>query len=277
MSQTHPEPLLEATGERLIPGHTDILTYWDHLYRYKFALQFVGGKRVLDVACGEGYGTCALRDVAGASSVLGVDCSPDACRHATEKYQIPTVCSDAASIPVEAASFDVVVSFETVEHLASPARFVEECSRLLTSTGTLIISTPNPVIYHQHLSSPNPFHCSELTESEFAELLTPSFRQITWYGQRPKHARWWQRHAVKTKGSIWLRNPATGGLIRWLTPLQIRRDFQLLPGEIVSRDAVGDIARPESRASTWVNPFTVYRRSLYQDDQPYYFLAVCRK
>ena len=80
---------LEFTGERMVPDAVDLDSqcYWEHIYRYRFASQYARGQRVLDVACGEGYGSAAL-SAAGAVSVVGVDISPDTVQHARKKYGI---------------------------------------------------------------------------------------------------------------------------------------------------------------------------------------------
>src|SRR3990172_3135768 len=92
---------LEDSGERMIPECADPVTFWEHIYRYRFAARFVRHKRVLDVACGEGYGTVGLLK-AGAESVIGVDISRDVCEHAWKKYGLDVRVGDASlRLPVE--------------------------------------------------------------------------------------------------------------------------------------------------------------------------------
>ena len=100
--------------------------------RYRFAKDFVRGKRVLDIACGEGYGAAALAK-AGASSVVGVDVSADVCDHALRKYGLDARPGDAQAIPLPDRSIDLVVSFETIEHVDDPNVFVRECARVLVN------------------------------------------------------------------------------------------------------------------------------------------------
>src|SRR5579864_1905821 len=76
---------LENSGERMVPEVSGGYTFWEHVYRYAFACRFVRGKRVLDIACGEGYGAAALMK-AGATRVVGVDISEEVCRHACNRY-----------------------------------------------------------------------------------------------------------------------------------------------------------------------------------------------
>ncbi|WP_153070309.1 class I SAM-dependent methyltransferase, partial [Escherichia coli] len=107
---------LEFTGERFMPEVAGQIAF-EHLHRYHFASRFCQGKRVLDVACGEGYGSRILSNAA--SSVVGVDISAEAVAHAQGKYargSLEFVEASAASLPLPDDSFDVVVSFETIEH-----------------------------------------------------------------------------------------------------------------------------------------------------------------
>src|SRR5437868_8858698 len=100
---------LDFTGERMVPERAGSETFWEHIYRYRFATGFVRNKRVLDIACGEGYGTAALLQ-AGAASVIGVDISADVCDHARRKYGIDARPGNALNIPLPGQSVDVVIS-----------------------------------------------------------------------------------------------------------------------------------------------------------------------
>jgi 2-polyprenyl-3-methyl-5-hydroxy-6-metoxy-1,4-benzoquinol methylase len=175
------KPSLENTGERMIPAQSDVITFWEHVHRYKFSASFVPGKDVLDIACGEGYGSAALLK-AGAKSVIGVDISADSCAHAREKYQIDARVGDAAELDLPAHSRDVIVSFETIEHVPEPEKFLTECQRILRPDGLLIISTPNSKVYNEK-SPNNPYHCSEMSEAVFTETLSRYFSLQSVYEQ----------------------------------------------------------------------------------------------
>jgi SAM-dependent methyltransferase len=180
---------MEFTGERMVPEKADKHTFWEHIYRYRFAARFVNGRQVLDVACGEGYGTAALAK-AGAAKVVGVDISPETCSYAAKKYGIETRVGNGENLPVESSSVDVVVSFETIEHVPNPKAFLDECQRILRPNGLLVISTPN----HEaaRICQPNnPFHCSELTVAEFKKLIEDRFTVQGYYSQRPFRVAWW--------------------------------------------------------------------------------------
>jgi len=173
--------MLDYTGERMVPEAADGSTFWEHVQRYRFAVPYVQGRRVLDVACGEGYGTAALA-ASGAEQVIGVDVSPEVCAHAQSKYGIDARVGSAEAIPLADASVDVVVSFETIEHLEQPEVFLNECHRVLAPGGNLVISTPNLPVYHQHTPN-NAFHHHEMTLAEFQSALSQKFQNISLYGQ----------------------------------------------------------------------------------------------
>src|SRR5437879_3140866 len=110
----------------MVPESAGTPTFWEHIYRYAFASRFVKGKRVLDIACGEGYGAAALQK-AGAAHVIGVDISESVCLHARTKYGLDARPGTAEQIPVADESVDVIVSFETIEHVPDTAHFLDEC------------------------------------------------------------------------------------------------------------------------------------------------------
>ena len=175
---------MEFTGERMVPEAADPATFWHHVYRYRFALPYCQGLEVLDVACGEGYGCASLR-TGGARRVLGVDLSADACSHARARYGVEAVAAPGDATTLPAASLDVVVSFETIEHIPSPEAFVRECARLLRPGGRLVISSPNRELYRLR-NGLNRFHCSELSEQEFLDVVGRHFDIEGRYGQYPE-------------------------------------------------------------------------------------------
>jgi 2-polyprenyl-3-methyl-5-hydroxy-6-metoxy-1,4-benzoquinol methylase/GT2 family glycosyltransferase len=175
---------LAFTGERYTTAATDEIRH-ERYHRYLFALQFCRGKVVLDIACGEGYGSALIGRVA--SSVTGVDIAGDAVRHAASNYGTDSVSfavGECADIPVADASVDVVVSFETLEHVADQHRFFREIKRVLRPEGMLVISTPNTDVYKEILTEPNPFHVKELNEAEFCSILGENFLNFRLFGQR---------------------------------------------------------------------------------------------
>jgi 2-polyprenyl-3-methyl-5-hydroxy-6-metoxy-1,4-benzoquinol methylase len=176
------EPALEYTGERMVPeANHGQLIYTEHLARYMFAAQFATGNWVLDFGSGEGYGVSILADH-GAASVSGIDISPDAVGHARKKYHhksVDFICADCLCAPFTDKSFDLITSFEVIEHLADHAGYIHEVCRLLREGGCLIISTPNIT----NSDGSNCFHLKELSLNEFIVLLQTNFKFVKMYAQ----------------------------------------------------------------------------------------------
>jgi len=178
---------LEFTGERFVPGTLGEIAH-EHWHRYAFARRFVAGRRVADVACGEGYGSALLARAAG--DVVGVDIDARTVAHATAEYRgIPNVrfvSGSAAALPLATASVDAVVSFETIEHLPRDAqpRMIAEFARVLGPDGLLLMSSPNRPQYSETRDYRNPFHEHELDRAELAALLADAFPACHWFRQR---------------------------------------------------------------------------------------------
>ena len=179
------EPL-PFTGERFVPGVKGEI-WVEHWHRYHFARRWVEGRRVLDVACGEGYGSALL--ARSAAHVTGVDVSAEAIGHARRAYSaLGNVRFESASctrLPLPDASVDVAVTFETLEHIAEQEAFVAELARVLTPDGILLLSCPNRAEYSDRRGFENPFHVKEPYRAELAQLLAARFPESVWYGQRP--------------------------------------------------------------------------------------------
>jgi ubiquinone/menaquinone biosynthesis C-methylase UbiE len=175
-------PTLPFTGERMVPGQVLEPLFREHEVRYVFASKFVRDKVVLDVACGTGIGTQHLLD-AGARSCLGLDIDRPAIGYARAVYKR---CQfeecDATSLCVSDSSMDVVVSFETIEHLRDQVKFLSECNRVLRPGGLLVCSTPNRTI--SRWAPENPYHLHEFTVAEFAQTLETIFVDVRLFGQQ---------------------------------------------------------------------------------------------
>ena len=175
---------LTFTGERFLPECAGEMVY-EHWHRYLVAQQYAKGLRVLDVASGEGYGSHLLSR--HAASVVGVDVSADAVTHAASRYAAANLTYVAAScveIPEPDASFDVIVSFETIEHITEHEAFLREVNRLLAPGGLFIISSPNRPEYSDRTGYKNEFHVKELDRAELKALLDPHFPSQRWFAQR---------------------------------------------------------------------------------------------
>ena len=186
MTPQAPSPGLPFTGERFIPGTRGEI-WVEHWHRYHFASRFAAGKRVVDAACGEGYGSALLAGVA--AHVTGADISPEAVAHARATYaaqeNLAFVEASCDRLPLGDASIDLFVTFETVEHIASQEAFVDEIARVLRPDGLLLMSCPNKLEYSDRRSFANEFHVKELYREELETLLARRFRHTHWYGQRP--------------------------------------------------------------------------------------------
>lgn len=149
--------------------------YLEHCRRYEFAKQFVSGFRCLDLACGCGYGSITLAG-AGAVSVIGMDIAEEAIAYAHEHYddkRVRFALGDGARIPVPTGSVEVVISFETIEHIREYKAFLQEIRRVLTDGGRFIVSTPNGERYVRYPGPPaNPFHIKEFTKREMSTQLS---------------------------------------------------------------------------------------------------------
>ncbi len=176
--------MLAFTGERFLPEVRGAIWY-EHWHRYAVVAPLAAGKRVLDAACGEGYGSHLLAQ--SAATVTGVDVSPEAVAHAARRYARANLAFTAGSVtrlPLADASVDLVVSFETIEHLAGQREMLAEFRRVLDPRGSLIISSPNRPVYNEGGGAANDYHVRELDRAELAALLAPGFPRQAWYGQR---------------------------------------------------------------------------------------------
>lgn len=178
--------MAEFTGERVIAGQVDPDLFNEHISRYAFATRLARHKRVLDIACGTGYGSAELAAVA--RSVVGVDRALDAVEYAQNRYQAPNLIYEVASaeqLPYSDQSFDLITAFEVIEHLDEPNRLVSEAKRLLTPGGQFVVSTPNRLYYEEtrRLSGPNPFHTREFEYEEFRAMLQECFPHVLLFVQ----------------------------------------------------------------------------------------------
>ncbi len=172
------------TGERYVPELRGQI-YYEHLHRYALAFAMARDLDVLDIASGEGYGAAYLAMVA--RSVTGVDIDPHSVRHAASRYtamNLSFVVGSCTQIPLSNESIDLVVSFETVEHIAEQEQFMREIVRVLRPNGRLLMSSPNKLIYSNYGQYQNPFHVRELYFDEFRDLVQHWFPHSRLFGQR---------------------------------------------------------------------------------------------
>ena len=178
--------ILPFTGERFTPECEREIAY-EHWHRYAFARGLARGRRVLDCACGEGYGS-ALLARAGAT-VLGLDLDGASIAHARRRYgDVPGLRFDIADATrldaLPDAGFDLVLSFETLEHVQEQERLLDGFARLLAPGGLLLLSTPDRGNYNPPGSEPNPHHVRELDRAEFEALLAARFPARRLWGHK---------------------------------------------------------------------------------------------
>lgn len=175
------------TGERFIPGIEDNKLEMEHYQRYLSVRNLVQDKVVLDAACGEGYGSNIIASVA--KSVMGLDIDGYTIEHAKVSYRqrsnLHFLQGSIEKIPLEDDSVDVVVSFETIEHVSEQIQhtFLEEIARVLKKDGILVMSTPNKKIYSDLFNYENEFHVKEFYHNEFLAFLHEKFKYVKLFNQ----------------------------------------------------------------------------------------------
>ena len=173
---------MRKVRERMIPDQR-MSAFWlkQHIGRYVFAAQFVNGT-ILDIACGNGYGSSYLIHK-GAKTVVGGDYSGEAIEYARCHYSkdgLYFLRLDAQQLPFRDNSFDVIVSLETIEHLEKYKDFLQDCRRVLKEDGIFVCSTPNA---NASFGSRDPYHFREFSVDELHEQVARYFAEVKLYGQ----------------------------------------------------------------------------------------------
>jgi 2-polyprenyl-3-methyl-5-hydroxy-6-metoxy-1,4-benzoquinol methylase len=192
-------PPLELTGERTLPDVPEE-NYWfqRHLVVYEWIRRQVGGLRVVDMACGEGYGSDLLAH--SAASVVGVDANPEAHEHAKARYTRPGLRFERDMIQTFAEPCDAVVFLQTIEHVQEPGELLEHFKRI---GDVAYISTPNVLTLAPPGAerSGNPWHVHEYRAAEFQALLGAHFSQVEMLGLF--HARKLRAHELAIRHARW--------------------------------------------------------------------------
>ena len=192
------EKMPKWAGERYLPvAATEIIgaeTHYEHLHHYEFASQFVSGKKVLDLAFGEGYGSFLLsRD---ADIVVGIEIDLQAVVLAENRYateNIKFIQGSVLNIPIdEEKAFDVIICFKTIKSVEDQKKLLAEVKRLLKDDGLFIVSIPNKQSNTEDSNYHNPFHLKEIYFEEFDRILQNHFKYICFFG-----------NVVYTGSSIW--------------------------------------------------------------------------
>jgi ubiquinone/menaquinone biosynthesis C-methylase UbiE len=218
-------PTLPFTGERIVPGQVEESLFREHEARYVFASRFVKDKVVLDVACGTGIGTHYLLK-AGARSCLGLDIDLATIDYAKAAYgDCQFAECDATNLCVPDSSIDVVVSFETIEHLRDQLKFLSECHRVLRPGGVLVCSTPDHTVCRW--LAENPYHLHEFTVTEFTRALETFFVDVRTFGQKNTNRLLYAGRCLLSRALHELRLMKTAKrILRWESPpLAMRSEF----------------------------------------------------
>jgi SAM-dependent methyltransferase len=234
-------PPLHLTGERTLPDVPEE-NYWfrRHLVVYEWIAQRIGGRRVVDLACGEGYGSAVLGRTA--ASVVGVDANLETFEHARRKYTTPAVTFERTMIELWDGPVDCVVFLQTIEHVYDPDMVMQRIRTLIGPDGVAFVSTPNVLTLAPagQERSDNPWHIKEYRPQEYRALCEAHFGSVELYGLH--HARLLAVHQFALEKLRWdsvhraLR--LTKPFYAWMVPAISARDFVL----------VEDTARPLDRA-----------------------------
>jgi 2-polyprenyl-3-methyl-5-hydroxy-6-metoxy-1,4-benzoquinol methylase len=226
-------PPLELTGERTLPD-VPAENYWyrRHLAVYEWIGARVIGSRVLDMACGEGYGSAVL--ARGAESVLGVDANPEAFEHARLRYAGQNLRFERGMVENhgEPGAYDAVVFLQTIEHVQEPLAVLRHFRSLLAPGGAVYVSTPNLLTLAPPGAdkSSNPWHIKEYRAHEFDALCRTVFGHVELMGL--VHARKLRVHELALAGgwdAVHTRLRLTKPFYDRFTPAISARDFTLRP------------------------------------------------
>ena len=237
-------PPLELTGERTLPdGPEENYWYRRHLVVYEWIAARVGGQRVIDMACGEGYGSDVL--ARSTASVVGVDANPQAHEHARLRYRRANLRFERDLVDTFEEPADAVVFLQTIEHLQDPGATLAHFRTLVSrgAPGTVFVSTPNVLTLAPKGASRsgNPWHVHEYRAEEFAALCKGHFSDVQIFGLF--HARKLRAHELALRLS-WDTVHAKLGLTKrfydWFTPAISVTDFAIRPAAEASLEKALD-------------------------------------
>lgn len=178
------EKTLEDTGERIIPSKHNI-NFFRHLSAYKFGERYINNRNVLDVGCGTGYGTYLYAQIA--KEVVGIDVSEDAISYAKGNFRrdnLKYFVADATNLNIfDDNLYDVVVSFQVIEHIEDYRQYLNEIKRVLKPGGIFLLSTPNKAKLKPLEQRPYSFHKKEFYAEEIKKVLQEYFNKLKILGQ----------------------------------------------------------------------------------------------
>jgi 2-polyprenyl-3-methyl-5-hydroxy-6-metoxy-1,4-benzoquinol methylase len=234
LNQPDGVPPLPLTGERTLPDVPEE-NYWfrRHLVVYEWIAERVEGLRVVDMACGEGYGSDVL--ARAAASVVGVDANPEAHEHARLRYQRPNLRFERDLVETFNEPCDAVVFLQTIEHVQDPDAILEHFKSMLAPGGVAYVSTPNLLTLAPPGAekSDNPWHVKEYRAEEFRALCEPHFARVEMLGLF--HARKLRAHELAIRlgwDTVHKRLRLTKPFYDRFTPAIAASDFRLREGDL---------------------------------------------
>ncbi len=235
--------------------------------RYKFSLQFVKNKLVVDIGCGARRGPYILSGIA--SKVVATDISQETIIYSAKEWprnNLSYITTDAKFLPFKNDSFDCVISLEVIEHINDYESFLSEVKRVMQAEGVFVVSTPNrPVISPGAILS-NPDHIREFDLEEFRNILNGHFSNFTLYGQKPSHK---VTEAENFLNYIYQNLNRIPDLFR-----------QLLP-KVLKRKILKTFISFFAKIKALPDPNQIIEEDFIFEDESIekarYFLAVCRK
>jgi SAM-dependent methyltransferase len=238
-------PALELTGERTLPD-VPAENYWfrRHLVVYRWIATRVAGQDVVDMACGEGYGSDEL--ARSAASVVGVDANPEAYEHARLRYRRPNLRFERDLVERFRRPCDAVVFLQTIEHLDDADAALDHFGGMLRPGGAAFVSTPNVLTLAPPGAerSGNPWHVREYRAEEFDALCRAHFPTVELHGVF--HAGKLRAHELALRlgwDRLHPRLGLTGSFYRRFTPAIGVRDFRVRPRDPAGlRDALDFVA-----------------------------------
>lgn len=255
-------------NERVIPGISSNFMYREALARYEFGLKFLKpGMRVLDLGCGTGYGDKVL--ASKGLNVTGIDIDAEAISFARKNYKDENIefkVGNILNLKDADKYFDAVISFEVIEHLKDPDKFLQNINQVLKPGGFFIMSTPNSEFTSPEGGVASPYHTKEFNQKELNKLLVNKFKKVEIFGQvkSKKALTAWEDFLNSQNARQSAVNTDVLG-VRKLIPRSLKEALWRVFGNFFGR-------RTQDSLGTGDFPISVKSAKL-----AHYFIAVCQK